>query len=452
MNRAAWVAVSGLWLLFAAVGANSCSSSGGGGTNTNWVTCETDSDCPANQTCEENRCAPAGTFLQSTLPHDRDSGADPGVVAQIADGNTAFALDLYGALRGGGGNLFFSPFSISVAMAMAWAGANGGTESEIATVFHFPEPQATTHAALDALSEAASVDGTDLVTHLASSLWVAPSIHPLGPYLDTLSTYYGAGVGVVDFGNPSAAASTIDDWVSGETAGTISRLLEPSDLNSTTQAVLTNAVYFKGKWASTFSPSDTFDDTFTLGDGSTVPVKMMEQTESMPYADAPDYQAAAVPFRAAPGRNYELLVVLPKGDFTSFESGLDAQAFDDVLGSLGSASVILLVPRFSLHAALSLADTLSAMGMPSAFTGEADFSNLVSSPKLHIDKVLHQGFLSIDESGALATGATAITFADGGIAFPPPPELTLNRPFLLFIRQIDTGTLLFAGRVTNPNE
>lgn len=462
-----------------------CTSSGtGGGSQTNWVMCRSDGECNASQVCIEHLCqtaadgrdgrarepmdarvdepldarvreradAPSGAVRLKRSPLDRAvPSADAKSVADLVGGNTELAFALYDRLRSSPGNVAFSPYSITSAMAMAWAGAKGKTAQEIATVFHFGDP-ATTHAAMNVLDQQLRVQDSQLVMQTANAFWLLPTLTPLPSYLDVLATDYGAGVGLVDFTNPKTAADIIDSWVSDNTAGTIPRLLEPVDLPDITTAVLTNALYFKAQWATQFEKALTGDAPFEVSPGNTVSVKMMRNIVSSRYGEAAGYEAAAVPYRTRAGRRYEMVVILPAKDLATFETTFDASALSALLSTLTQQDVDLSMPRFLLKASLHLKDDLGALGMPTAFGDSADFSGVSNPPPGNISDVVHQGYISVDENGTEASAATAVVFGDGSISTrdAPPPVLRLDRPFLAIIRDAGTGTVLFMARIAQP--
>ncbi len=493
-------------LAAALIGFVACGKSDGGGdSETHWLkTCASDPDCGGDGTCLCNVCTTACTvggactggppgsscvagasapvcdgvtpvpsgICWSVVEQSRSDGGnarilrsslsratpddEAGVLATTVAANTTFAFDLYQQLRTTPGNLFFSPFNISTAMAMAWAGATGQTATEIANVFHFASPAVETHRAFNALDQSLASDAPHLALHQANAVWTDPQFPPLASYLDTVGQYYGAGVGVVNFEDQQNAADTIDGWVSSETEGTVPELLSASDLQPGTQLVLTAAIYFEGFWASPFGPSGTYGSHFTLADGTTVPVQMMDQTETLRYAATADYAAASIPYETVGQHQYEMLVVLPSGDLASFEPSLDDSRLNAIIASLSPQTVELDVPRTDFRTKLNLRDTLSAMGMPTPFLEGGGFLAMLSDPADLLYDVVHDGFLSLDETGTTASGATAVIVGeDGGISLdppPPPPLLELDRPFLVVIRDTQSGTVLFLGRVANPTE
>lgn len=470
-----------LCALFLVGFAGGCTSGGGGGSQTSWITCHSDAECPGNRVCVERRCqsAPGATYTDSgdarakqmvdgragespdapVAPNDlmrsalgrASPSSDGRALDAVVTGNTELAFALYGRLSTSPGNVIFSPYSITSAMAMAWAGAKGKTAQEIATVFHFGDP-ATTHAAMNALDQRLRAQESQLVLNVANALWISPTLTPLSPYLDILATDYGAGVGVVDFGDASKAADIIDSWVSNNTAGTIPRLLEPGDLPGGTTSVLTDALYFKAQWVTQFDANLTSETPFEISPGKMVSVEMMRNIISGRYGETADYQAAAVPYRARAGHSYEMVVILPARDLSTFETSFDVAALSGLLSTLKQQDVDLSMPRFQMRAALHLKEDLSALGMPTAFGGSADFSGVSDPPPGNIDDVVHQGYISVDEDGTEASAATAVVTADGSAVLrdAPPPVLRLDRPFMALVRDAGTGTVLFMARIAQP--
>jgi serpin B len=377
-------------------------------------------------------------------------------LAALAGGNSAFAFNLYQVLRREKGNFFYSPYSISLALAMTYAGARSGTEKEMAQALHFLLPQDRLHPAFSRLAAelasrgegAAGKDGKGFRLNVANSLWAQQDYQFLQQFLDLLVANYGAGVRPVDFaGDPEAARQTINDWVSKETEGRIEDLIPPGAIDTLTRLVLANAIYFNAAWLYPFQPDRTVDGPFNLLDGSQVQVPMMRQTGSFSYAEGDGYQAVELPYD---GQQLSMVILLPeKGQFDAFEATLDATRVDAILKSLAGQQVALTMPNFEFESQFSLKDSLSALGMPNAFTDAADFSGMTGNRELSISEVAHKAFVSVDEAGTEAAAATAVIV---GVTSAPaePVTFTADRPFLFLIRDIPTGTILFVGRLADP--
>jgi serpin B len=380
------------------------------------------------------------------------------VTAQVA-GNTQLALDLYRHLaEQGGGNLFFSPHSISTALAMTWAGARGTTEQEMAATLHFVLPQARLHPVFNDLdlkleSRARGGQGSDgkgFRLRVVGSTWAQKGFAILDAFLDILAEHYGAAVHLVDFAaDAEGARCTINAWVEDETEDRIRELLPQGAIDSATRLVLVNAVYFNAAWAEQFKKDSTRNETFYRLDDSGVSVSMMHQQESLRYAAASGWEAVELPYE---GDELAMLIVVPeRGRFVELERALDADRVSGIVGALASRSVTLGLPRWTLEgASFSLKRALSDLGMPAAFMADADLSGIDGRRDLFISDVLHQAFVKVDEAGTEAAAATAVPISLTS-APSAPVVLTVDRPFIYMIRDRPTGVVLFLGRVTDPS-
>jgi len=373
----------------------------------------------------------------------------------LVTGNTTFALDLYQQLKGEPGNLFYSPHSISMALAMAWAGARGQTETDMANVLGFEMTQEKTHAAFNALDQALAsrgqgaqgADGQGFRLNIANAMWAQVGFPFETSFLDTLGTNYGAGVHVVDFEAQTVQAiDLINGWVSDRTEQRIQKLVNEQVITPDTRFVLTNAIYFNAAWAEPFEDENTEDGKFTLLDDTTVTVPMMHGYQETGYADGDGFQALELPYD---GGELSMVLVLPDaGTFADFEASLDAARMDEIAGSLGGYGVSITMPKFEFDASFNLSKSLKALGMESAFDG-ADFSGM-SKEGLVITDVVHKSFVSVNEAGTEAAAATAVI--GGTTSAPEPAEITLDHPFLFFIRDRATGAILFVGRIQDPSQ
>jgi serpin B len=376
----------------------------------------------------------------------------------LVGGNSMFAFDLYQYLKdeAGDANLFYSPYSISVALAMTYAGAHGGTEQQMADTLHFTLPQEQLHPAFNWLDlalasrgeGAAGKDDQGFRLNIVNAIWGQSGYKFLDTFLDTLAVNYGAGLRLLDFASdPEASRLTINDWVSDQTEGRIEDLIPQGLITPLTRLVLTNAIYFNAAWAEPFEESQTKDSAFHLLDGSQVTVPMMWHSASYGYAEGEGYQAVELPYD---GHELSMVILLPEaGGFERFEDSLDAGRVDAILGSLGHQQVALTLPKFEFESEFGLADALAAMGMADAFSMDADFSGMDGTKELFIREVVHKAFVSVDEAGTEAAAATAVLMELKGMA-TEPIQVTVDRPFLFLIRDLKTGTILFVGRVVNP--
>jgi serpin B len=378
-------------------------------------------------------------------------------LAELVEGNTAFALDLYQALRAeADGNLLYSPYSLSLALATAYAGARGETERQIAGTLHFSLPQEQLHPAFHTLAQeldscsadTGGTDGQSFRLNVANALWGQEDYRFQPEFLDLLATNYGAEMGCLDFAREEGARRVINDWVRQQTEGQIQGLIPTGILSAMTRLVLTNAVYFNAAWAQPFEPRHTQRGAFYLLDGSSMTVNMMRQTGSFAYAEGPDYQAVALPYA---GDETAMVILLPApGQFEAFERSLDARRVEAILEGLAEREVALTLPRFEFESGFKLQTALAAMGMPLAFTPEADFSGMAPGRELFLGDVIHGATISVSEAGTEAAAATAVEILATGDQAPPPVTMRVDRPFLFLIRDGQTGTQLFVGRVVDP--
>jgi serpin B len=401
----------------------------------------------------------SGNVLQSDKPRDTAPPARPADLTTLVEGNSYFAFDLYQALKGEEGNLFYSPYSISLALAMTYAGARGETEQQMADTLHFLLAQDDLHPAFNALdielaSRGEGAQGRDdkgFRLNIVNAIWGQKDYQFLTEFLDTLAENYGAGLRLLDFIKaPEESRLTINEWVSDQTEERIKDLIPQGAIDSLTRLVLTNAIYFNAAWQYPFDENSTRDGVFNLLDGREVNVPMMHQAEEFGYAEGDSYQVVELPYD---GRELAMVILLPRsGQFADFESSLDSQQVAALIADLERRRVILTMPKFEFEAEFSLKQTLAAMGMPVAFSDSADFSGMTGNRELKISDVIHKAFVSVDEAGTEAAAATAVIMEMTALPPGETVEVTMDRPFLFFIRDIDTGSILFIGRVASPAE
>jgi serpin B len=405
----------------------------------------------------------AGTVdvARSSLARDAAPNVPAADRAALVTSNTAFAIDLYDAIArqpgSAGQSLFFSPYSVSLALAMTYAGAHGKTATQIASTLRFTLPPERLHPAFDWLdlqlgtrgANAQVHTGVPFRLHVANSLWGERTMTFAAPFLDTLAMSYGAGVQLVDFvGDPDGARVAINGWVSDRTESKIHDLLARGTLDALTRFVIVNAIYFSAAWAAPFDAKNTRDATFHRLDGGTERASMMNEVADMPYAEGNGWQAVAIPYD---GGELSMLVVLPaEGTFGAFESKLEAGELTSIAGALGEAQVTLSLPKFQQQPdAVSLRDRLKELGMSDPFDPDrADLSGVTTSVPIYITDVIHKAFVTIDEKGTEAAAATAVIGGTTSIA-TKRAIVVVDRPFVFAIRDDATGTLLFLGRAAS---
>ena len=397
--------------------------------------------------------------LESKMARAEVSVAAGNDLDQLAAGNRAFALDLYHRLETRDGNLFYSPYSVSAAVAMTYAGAEGGTAEEMADVFHFLMEEERLHPAFNALDqyleslaaqEIPDDMGESFQLNIANAIWGQKDFHFESDFLDTLAANYGAGLRLLDYVlEPEKSRIKINDWVSDQTKERIQDLIPQGAINSDTRLVLSNAIYFKATWLEPFEESLTEDGFFYGLDGQkiTTPMMSLGSDASFPYYQGDGLQVVELPYL---GGQVSMLVLMPEqGQFSGFEESLNTEKLDQIIGNLAYQPMYLNFPKFEFETEISLANILAEMGMPSAFSDAADFSGMTGTRDLFISDVYHKAFVSVDEEGTEAAAATAVLM-ELTSAPANPIRLVVDHPFLFLIRDTQTNSILFMGRVVKP--
>jgi len=381
-----------------------------------------------------------------------------GDMKTLVDGNNAFAVDIFQSLRAGDGNLVLSPYSISLALAMTYAGARGETESQMMETLHFTQGQGATHPSFNMLGaelaqrgEAGSKDGQPMQLNIVNSIWAERAFTFDKQFLNLVSTSYGAGIRFTNFITQyEDARREINAWVSDETNGRIQDLLAEGIIDSMTRMALVNAIYFKANWLEPFDERSTSNALFHLLDGSRVTVPTMHKQVTASYASGDGCQALELAYA---GETAAMDIIVPdEGNYEAFESALSIGQLNKILGGMKPTTVMLGLPKFGYAADFALADTLETMGMPDAFDmDKADFSGMTGGRDLYISTVVHKAFVSIDEKGTEAAAATAVIMSLRG-AFKSEVTLNVDRPFIFVIRDLPSGQILFIGRVLDPSK
>jgi len=398
----------------------------------------------------------AGEVLKSDKERITSPDVNTSEQALLVEGNSAFAFELYQALKGEEGNLFYSPYSISLALAMTYAGASGETAEQMADTLKFILEQERLHPAFNWLDAelakrgegAEGKDGEGFRLNIVNAIWGQKDYEFLSDFLDVLAENYGAGLRILDFITETEKSRlAINDWVSDQTEGRIEDLIPQGAIDEWTRLVLTNAIYFNAAWKYPFDEKVTANGLFYCLDDGQVTVPMMKQTEAFGYAEREGYQAVELRYD---GGELSMVILLPEaGEFEAFEEGLQAEQVDAIISGLQPTEVALTMPQFEFDSEFSLKDTLAGMGMPIAFSSSADFSGMTGNRELLISDVIHKAFVAVDEAGTEAAAATAVIMKLTAVP-EPPVEVTMDRPFIFLIRDIDTGAILFVGRVLNP--
>ncbi len=428
------------------------------------TTCGSENAVPGPQAGPEaNAVSPAEPAPGAQPPateHPRRAVGDE-ELATVVQGNSQFALMLYARLAAGEGNLFFSPNSISTALAMTYAGARGRTRTQMQEILRLPLEGEALHACFAALSQQlhnGARQGGGYQLSIANRLWGERSFVFREAFLRLTRTYYGAELAEVDFiTNAEGVRKTINDWVAEETRQKIQDLLAPGTITPITRLVLTNAIYFKGDWATQFSKEATRQEPFWVSAADKVDVPMMHQLGTFGYREDGQLQALELPYA---GDALSMLVLLPKerDGLLPLEQSLTMEKLEQWSGLRSKRKVSVYLPKFRIEAAFALKDTLMAMGMTEAFSEEADFSGMVedtaakeSDESLILSAVMHKAYVDVNEEGTEAAAATAVVVDRLTTSVPEPPVVfRADHPFLFFIRDVRTGSFLFFGRVMNP--
>jgi len=383
----------------------------------------------------------------------------------IVKGNNRFAVELYGQLCGKEGNLFCSPYSISTAVAMVFAGARGQTEQQIAGAMHFgvimsAEPTDSSkplvhreefhqlfRAVIEDLNGRSQKGAYEL--HVANALWGQEGCRFHKGFIQLIETNYQGRLTELDFVRaPERARQTINTWVEKQTKEKIKNLIPSGALSRLTRLVLTNAIYFKGNWASRFEKERTSLMPFTPANGKTVNVPMMSQTETFNYTQAEDFQVLEMPYVE---NELSMFIFLPRkfDGLSKLEKTLTFDNLSQWLTGLRKTKVMAFVPRFKITSEFSLADVLKIMGIEDAFSDKSDLSAMSGMKDLFISSVLHKAHVDVNEEGTEAAAATGVVVGITSVQ-PPPAEFRADHPFLFLIRDNCTGSILFIGRVANP--
>lgn len=374
------------------------------------------------------------------LSADDVTGAEIQVGAESIN---EFAVNLYQEMAVEKKNIFFSPYSIETALTMVYAGSAGETASQMQEVLHLQGDQVVLHRGMNALAQTLEKEDAGFILKTANSLWGDKTGDFKTPFLDILALYYGAGVNLVDFIHaPEESRTLINRWVEDETDARITDLMPEGSIDTLTRLVLANAVYFKAQWADQFFTENTKAKEFTTLSGEKILIPMMNRTGSYRYASGENWRALELPYKA---RELSMLIILPD-DIAAFERSFTYATLHEIDSTLTAHSIELSLPRFSFEYGSSLIDFLKALGMSAPFSANADFSGISAHQRLTVTAVEHKAFIAVDEEGTEAAAATGVGISLTSIPDSPLP-FVIDAPFLLLIREKDSGVLLFLGRV-----
>jgi serpin B len=378
-----------------------------------------------------------------------ETGATEEGKETVVAANNQFAFDLYKQLsKNDDGNIFYSPYSISAALAMTYEGANGETAKEIQSVFHFPETNILRPNFATIYNEI-NKENAEHELKTGNALWIQHDFPLLEEYIERVENYYGGKAALLDFVNEAEKSrQTINSFIEEQTNGKIKDLIPVGYLNDMTRLVLTNAIYFKGTWQWQFDEADTQEGIFRISDSKTVETPMMHMNPEdveFNYAQINDLQILELPYK---GDKISMLILLPEENLEVIESDLTAKKIEEYKSQMRPTELnSISLPKFEFDTKYFMSNTLSELGMPTAFLGSADFSGITGRKDLFISEVIHQAYVKVNEEGTEAAAATAVVME---LSMAPMNVFNANHPFMFIIQEKDSGNILFLGRVVDP--
>ena len=377
----------------------------------------------------------------------------PEGIAEVVTANNQFAIAMYQQINGqpdqADKNVFFSPYSLSTAMAMLYAAAEGETKAQIQKTFHYPAP-AILNPNSAALYNQFNKPNPDYKLATVNDLWMQQGLTPTKSYIDTVQRYYSGQVTALDFeGSPDPARQTINKKIAEKTKQMIPELLPKGSIKSNTAVVLTNAIYFKGDWTMPFTAERTSAQPFYNAIGRASTVQMMQQQSYFSYYENKHIQVVQLPYK---GDDLSMLVVLPKLNhklaMQQLAKSLSATKIKQWSVGLVRQEVDLQLPKFKLDARYQMKTLLADMGMPKAFNNGAEFNLYADGTPIKLDEVYHQAVVTVDEKGTEAAAAAGAVGMYVGMSYPV--EFKADHPFMFMIKDNKTDAILFLGQVNKP--
>ena len=378
-----------------------------------------------------------------------DTYATTKSVASLSDSMNDFSFDMYQQLGDVGDNVFFSPYSVFVALAMTYEGARGDTAEQMKDVLGFEQNDEISLCSFGRIYNLLNIDA-EYTLNTANALWTEKDYPFLEEYLSFIDNYYMGKATDVDFTNPKNAADIINKWVEENTGGKIEDMLSSDDISPGTVLILSNAIYFKGSWLTQFNVEDTKDRDFEMTPNNKIQVPTMvlkDSKELFNYTETEDLQILELPYK---GNAVSMIILLPKeNDITIVNQKFTSENLATWMDSMYPTVVDIYLPKFTFKTDYNLKNMLIDIGLDIAFSSNADFSGMNGYGGLFIEKVLHKAFVEINEEGTEAAAATTVHVMES--AMPEPPEIfNADHPFTFLIQHKETGTILFMGSVSNP--
>ncbi len=391
------------------------------------------------------------TFYQSSVERDLNPSISDSEYKQLTADNNQFAIKFFKQLFDPNtDSSVFSPYSLSSALGMTYAGAASQTQTEMATALEFNLESSLLHAGFNrSLAELEQHNMPASGTHpaqellIVNALWPALGTSPGEDFLDTLASQYGAGVYALDYVNETEASrQAINDQVALWTQGYITDLLPKDSVPSETQLIITSSIYFFAPWESSFLESNTAPGPFNNLDGTNVEVPTMSATSGAYSGQTEDADFGAIPFREGA---LQMVFIQPTGDFTTYVENFSEVKLAEGLSAMTYQSGVVRLPKFKLESEMSAVESLSNLGMVQAFTERADFSPM-NVGDVYIGDIKHKAVIDVNEAGTTAAAATAVVILPPSI---PPRVLTVDRPFIFMIHDLQSNTILFMGHVAS---
>ena len=379
-----------------------------------------------------------------------DTFATSESVGSLSGAMNDFSFEMYKELGiDSDENVFFSPYSIFVALAMTYEGARGETAEQMKDVLGFEQNDEVSLCSFGRIYNLLNID-SEYTLNTANALWTMKDYPFLEEYLSFIDNYYMGKATDVDFSNPIETAEIINNWVEENTGGKIEDMLSSGDISPSTVLILSNAIYFKGLWMTQFDKEDTVDRDFEITPTEIVQVPTMVLTDSeekFNYTETDDLQILELPYK---GDDVSMIIFLPKKDnISSVEQMLDNENLAMWMDSMNPTDVDIYLPKFTHKTEYNLKEMLISMGMDLAFSFNADFSGMNGFGGLFIGKVLHKAFVEVNEEGTEAAAATTVHMFE--TAMPGQSKVfDADHPFMYLIQHKETGTILFMGKVVDP--
>jgi serine protease inhibitor len=396
--------------------------------------------------------------IEDTEPGNDPPGSETNYqpMNDYVNSSNDFSFEMYKQLLNGDDNIFFSPYSIAIALGMAYEGARGETATEMQSVIQLPEDEAERRAMVRALQSSLNPDGANYQLSTANSYWLREGGDLKDDYVDTIENDYLAGGQELDFrGDSAGSTDTINDWVEGQTNDRIKDLIPYGLIDDLTYMVLTNAIYFKANWKYQFDEDATSKATFHSSNGMEKQVDMMKMNDEgidLNYAENDDVQMLRLPYK---DEELSMYILLPKSnDISSIDSDLSKEYISDLRSDMSDEWINLVFPKFKFEEKYFINQDLIEMGMPLAFDQSlADFSGMTEETQLFISDVIHQSFVEVNEEGTEAAAATAVIMTENssGGSGPQPIDFIADHPFIFLIEHQESGQILFMGKVEDPS-